>query len=132
MSCPKIVESVKMDVEIANHGHDSPICSLKLPDPWLFDSEALLREIARCRETVLQVPITNPNATHFGLQLAVSALWNLEENIRYLLHLHRERQRAVRKKHRTRGSKEHQTIYDFGTWLLSTCWYFSSYDLRPQ
>jgi hypothetical protein len=45
----------------------------KLPDPWLFDSEALLRELDRCREIVLQIPITNPNATHFGIQLAVNA-----------------------------------------------------------
>jgi hypothetical protein len=27
----------------------------KLPDPWLFDSEALLRELDHCRETVLQI-----------------------------------------------------------------------------
>jgi hypothetical protein len=70
-----------------------------LPDPWLFDSEALLRELDRCRETVLQIPITNPNATHIGIQLAVSAIWNLTENLRYLLHLHREQQRAIRKQH---------------------------------
>jgi|ERR1051326_3686583 hypothetical protein len=70
-----------------------------LPDPWLFDSEALLRELDRCRETVLQIPITNPNATHFGIQLAVNAIYNLTENLRYLLHLHREGQRAIRKQH---------------------------------
>jgi hypothetical protein len=58
----------------------------KLPDPWLF-------------ETVLQIPITNPNATHFGIQLAVTAIYNLSENLRYLLHLHREQQRAIRKQH---------------------------------
>ena len=45
-----------------------------LPDPWLFDSEALLRELDRCGETVLQIPITNSNATHFGIQLALSNL----------------------------------------------------------
>src|SRR5437763_3774800 len=56
-----------------------------LPDPWLFDSEALLRELARCRETALQIPVTNPNATHFGVQLTVNAIYNLEENLRYLL-----------------------------------------------
>jgi hypothetical protein len=56
-----------------------------LPDPWLFDSEALLRELDRCRETVLQIPITNPNATHFGIQLAVNAIYNLSENLRYIL-----------------------------------------------
>lgn len=71
----------------------------KLPDPWLFDSEALIRELDRCRETVLQIPITNPNATHFGIQLAVNAIYNLTENLRYLLHLHRDAQRQIRKQH---------------------------------
>lgn len=71
----------------------------KLPDPWLFDSEALLRELDRCLETILQIPITNPNATHFGIQLAVSAVYNLTENLRHLLHLHREQQRSIRRQH---------------------------------
>jgi hypothetical protein len=59
----------------------------QLPDPWLFDSEALLRELARTRELMQQVSITNANATHFGLQIAINANWNLEENLRYILHL---------------------------------------------
>jgi hypothetical protein len=71
----------------------------RLPDPWLFDSEALLRELDRCRETVLQIPITNANATHFGIQIAVNAIWNLTENLRYMLHLHREQQRSIRRQH---------------------------------
>ena len=71
----------------------------QLPDPWLFDSEALLRELDRCREIVLQIPITNPNATHFGIQLAVNAIYNLTETLRYLLHLHREQQRSIRRQH---------------------------------
>src|SRR6516165_9490749 len=71
----------------------------KLPDPWLFDSEALLRELDRCRETVLQIPVTNANATHFGIQIAVNAIWNLTENLRYMLHLHREQQRSIRRQH---------------------------------
>ena len=70
----------------------------KLPDPWLFDSEALLRELDRCRELVLEIPITNPNATHFGINVAVTAIWNLREKLRYLLALHREAQRAFAKK----------------------------------
>ena len=40
---------------------------------------------------ILQIPITNPNATHFGINIAVDALWNLQQNLRYLLHLHRAR-----------------------------------------
>jgi hypothetical protein len=72
-----------------------------LPDPWLFDSEALLRELDRCRELILQIPITNPNATHFGIEIAVHAIWNLSQNLRDLLHLHREGQRAFRQQHET-------------------------------
>jgi hypothetical protein len=71
--------------------------SEKLPDPWLFDSESLLRELDRCRELVLEIPITNPNATHFGINVAVTAIWNLRENLRYLLALHREGQRQFAK-----------------------------------
>ena len=48
---------------------------------------------------MLQIPITNPNATHFGIQLAVNAIYNLTENLRYLLHLHREQQRSIRRQH---------------------------------
>ena len=69
----------------------------KLPDPWLFDSESLLRELDRCRELVLEIPITNPNATRFGINVAVTAIWNLRENLRYLLALHREGQRSFAK-----------------------------------
>jgi hypothetical protein len=71
-----------------------------LPDPWLFDSEALLRELDRCRELTLQIPTNGDcNATHFGIQIAVNALWTLRDNLRYLLNLHREQQRAIRKQH---------------------------------
>src|SRR5438552_18874916 len=69
----------------------------KLPDPWLFDSEALLRELDRCRELVLQIPATT-HAVHFASNIAIDALWNLSQNLRYLLHLHREGQRAFAKK----------------------------------
>jgi hypothetical protein len=65
----------------------------KLPDPWLFDSEALLRELDRCRELVINIPVSDPNATHFGINIALDAIWNLQQNLRYLLHLHREGQR---------------------------------------
>src|SRR5437879_2160788 len=69
----------------------------KLPDPWLFDSEALLRELDRCRELVLQIPATT-HAVHFASNIAIDALWNLSQNLRYLLHLHREGQRSFAKK----------------------------------
>jgi hypothetical protein len=142
MRLPQVNQSNKISVEIADTGHDSPGCSLKLqcsgsppdelggcgvapdrltnkpahlPDPWLFDSEALIREIDRIRETALQVPTSgDSNATHFGLQMVVNAAWTLRENLRYLLHLHREGQRSVRRQHEhSEGIKpQHQTIYD--------------------
>jgi hypothetical protein len=71
----------------------------KLPDPWLFDSESLLRELDRCRELVLEIPVSNPNATHFGINVAVTALWNLRDNLRHLLQLHRQGQSAWVKTH---------------------------------
>jgi hypothetical protein len=80
----------------------------KLPDPWLFDSESLLRELDRCRELVLEIPITNPNATHFGINVAVTAIWNLSQNLRYLLHLHREGQRSFAK--RAQPVKKHPNL----------------------
>jgi hypothetical protein len=70
----------------------------KFPDPWLFDSEKLLRELDRCRELVLQIPIGNTHATHFGINIAVDALWNLRDTLRHILHLHREGQRAFAQK----------------------------------
>jgi hypothetical protein len=62
----------------------------KLPDPWLFDSEKLLRELAPCRELVLNVPINDTQATHFALNIAINAIWDLEQHLRFLLHLHHE------------------------------------------
>jgi hypothetical protein len=70
----------------------------KLPDPWLFDSQSLLGELDRCRELVLQIPISSPNATHFGINVAVSALWNLRDNLRHLLAMHRDMQRDFAKR----------------------------------
>jgi hypothetical protein len=70
----------------------------QLPDPWLFDSEALLRELDRCRELVLQIPATT-HATHFAANIAIDAIWSLREHIRFLLSLHREGQRQFARKH---------------------------------
>lgn len=54
----------------------------KLPDPWLFDSEALLNELDRCRELVLNIPITTQTPLILGrgtrlpnTQTAEHALW---------------------------------------------------------
>jgi hypothetical protein len=63
-----------------------------LPDPWLMDSEALLRELDRCRELTNRIPAANIE-THFAIKSVVDALWNLRENLRFLLALHRDGQR---------------------------------------
>ena len=70
----------------------------KLPDPWLFDSEALLRELDRCRELVLNIPATT-QAVHFASNVAINAIWNLTQHLRYLLQLHRQGQSAWAKTH---------------------------------
>src|SRR5687768_13245569 len=63
----------------------------KLPTPWLADSEWLLEELAKAREDALRLPWSVSNASN--INSVVDRLWRLEENLRYLLHLHREGQR---------------------------------------
>src|SRR5438067_2196521 len=69
----------------------------KLPDPWMFDSETLLRELDRCRELVLQIPATT-HAAHFASNIAIDALWNLRYTLQFLLQLRAEGQNAFAKK----------------------------------
>src|SRR5437879_6112728 len=54
----------------------------KLPDPWLFDSQALLRELDRCREMVLLIP-TPDHATYFAANIAINSLWSLRQQRQY-------------------------------------------------
>jgi hypothetical protein len=69
------------------------------PDPWLFDSEKLLGELDRCRELVMAIPDNaDRHATHFQREIAITALWNLRQTLRHLLHVHREGQRQFAKK----------------------------------
>jgi hypothetical protein len=77
----------------------------QLPDPWLFDSEALLRELDRCREQVLLIPAPT-HAAHFAINNAVGSIWNLRENLRYLLALHRQGQRAWAIKTATKSQRK--------------------------
>ena len=122
-----LAEPNRMPPEIVppSRGDDSSGGSLTLPNPWLFDSESLIREIDRIRETALQVPTSgDANATHFGLQQVINAAWTLRENLRFMLGLHKQRQDSFRQE-----SSKHQTIYDLKTWvnlarnnLLITLW----------
>ena len=45
----------------------------------------------------MQIPISNPAATHEAIKMAVTTISNLQGDLRFLLHLHREGQRAFAK-----------------------------------
>ena len=70
----------------------------QLPDPWLFDSEKLLNELGRIAELVDQIPIADSHATHFAINRAAQAIYDLREHLRFLLHLHREGQHQFSRK----------------------------------
>ena len=92
---------------MTNNGRPETRPPGKLPDPWLFDSEALLRELDRCREMVLLIPVNgDQHATHFAINTAISAIWNLREQLRYLLSLHKDGQRAFANRHTTANTKQ--------------------------
>lgn len=77
------------------HGKNAIPPSQKLPDPWLADSEWLLKELAKTRETVLRIPFQLDNAS--DIKSAIDRIWNLERTVRELLQLHRAGQRSFAK-----------------------------------
>jgi hypothetical protein len=68
----------------------------KLPNPWLADSEWLLEELAKVRNAILGVPFSL--TTSSDINSVVDRVWRLEQNLRYLLHLHRDGQRSFAKR----------------------------------
>ena len=76
----------------------------QLPDPWLLDSGRLLQELARIREIALRIPPVRNDI--FGpINSVIDAVWDLEQRLRYCLHLHCETQRAFRKQHEKAAGK---------------------------
>jgi hypothetical protein len=63
-----------------------------LPDPWLMDSEALLKELDRIRKLANHIPL-HGDAAYRAADLVVQAIWNLQNDLRFLLALHRDGQR---------------------------------------
>jgi hypothetical protein len=63
-----------------------------LPDPWLMDTEALLRELDRIRELVNHIPL-HGDAAYRAADTANHALWKLREDLRFLVAIHRDGQR---------------------------------------
>ncbi len=69
-----------------------------LHDPWLLDSESLLHELARVRELALRIPPVR-NDIVGPINSVIDALWDLEERLRYCLHLRCAGQRAFARQH---------------------------------
>ena len=68
----------------------------KLPNPWLVDSEFLLNELARLRELILKIPAHNDSI--LPINTAIDSIWRTEQQLRYLLQLHRSAQKEFAKK----------------------------------
>jgi hypothetical protein len=79
----------------------------KLPTPWLADSEWLLEELAKTRETVLRIPFRLDNAS--DIKSAIDRIWHLERTLRDLLHYHRDGQRSFVKQAAAAQQKASQT-----------------------
>src|SRR6266550_179222 len=56
---------------------------------------------------VLLIPAPTHEA-HFAANIAIDAIWNLEENVRYLLRLHRDGQSSWAKIHRNLQNSLHE------------------------
>ena len=67
----------------------------KMPDPWQLDSEALLAELDRIRDLALRIPAIR-NELIGPINSVVDAVWDLQERMRFCLHLHCEKERQFR------------------------------------
>jgi hypothetical protein len=70
----------------------------QLPDPWLLDTEGLLSELVRIRELALRIPPVR-NDIIGPINSVIDGVWDLEQRLRYCLHLHCEAQRAFARQH---------------------------------
>lgn len=68
----------------------------ELPDAWLIDSRFLLDELARIRDLANRMPVTQKSL--LPAKSVVDAIWNLEEQLRFLLRMHRDGQQSFAKK----------------------------------
>jgi hypothetical protein len=66
------------------------------PDLWLVDNAYLLTELQRIRELVQRVPLASL-AMSLPLQSVTDALWSLENQLRDILRIARDGQRAFAK-----------------------------------
>jgi hypothetical protein len=94
-TCPGAVHSTE---SLDMHSQLKTIPPQKLPDPWLVDSEFLLNELARLREMMLKIPVHNNSI--LPINNAIDAIWRTEQQLRYLLFLHRQGQHAFAQKNK--------------------------------
>ena len=76
----------------------------QLPDPWILDTEGLLSELARIRELALRIP---PVRNDIIGPSVIDSVWDLEQRLRYCLHLHCETQRSFARQHHKKLAKRH-------------------------
>ena len=68
----------------------------KFPDPWLYHTPDLLRDLDTIRELILKIPLTHASFT--PTNAAVCAVWELRQRLQYLCGLHADMQRSWRTK----------------------------------
>jgi len=54
----------------------------QIPDPWHFDSAALLAELDRIRDLAVQIPPTF-NAQIGPINTVINAIWDLRERLQF-------------------------------------------------
>jgi len=79
----------------------------KLPDPFLYDTQALIRDLDSVRELILRIPVHND--TVLPANAAIAAVWDLRERLRYLAALQAESQRQWKRKHGEKHGHELST-----------------------
>jgi hypothetical protein len=77
----------------ASNGGDLKDC----PSLWLIDNTYLMNELQRIRDLVQRVPLVSV-AISLPLQSVSDAISRLERDLRDILHIHRDGQRAFAKK----------------------------------
>jgi hypothetical protein len=88
-------EQIRADLAETRREQGLPV-EPNLPDVWHYGSERLLKELDGIRDMILRVPATLE--TRSALQSAIDRVWRVEQDVRYILGLHREGQRAFAQK----------------------------------
>jgi len=80
----------------------------KLPDPFLYDTHALISDLDSVRELILRIPIHNN--TVLPANAAIAAVWDLRERLRELAALQAARQRDWAKTHAPSAPKKARKV----------------------